>query len=127
MPPSVVAKMVPLQIVPLHPHPTAVQVLASGQERPRRFTKGPGDSTAIVDRTAQVAPPSVLLMIVPAVPTATTVWGLSTTTLFRVFPCGSGFCQNQPESARATAVRANAIKIIQQMRLSSVLSMTELR
>src|SRR5260370_28250838 len=44
----------------------------------------------------------MLFRIVPAAPTATTVFAFTSATPVNRLPCGSGFCQNQPGAASAT-------------------------
>src|SRR5262249_35477070 len=91
-PPSVLRRMIP-------PLPTPVPVLASTKETPKRVAVLPPDWNV------QAAPPSVLRRIVPPPPTATTVLGARVTAAKRLFPCGNGFCQNQPECANDALVR----------------------
>src|SRR5260370_24118570 len=44
----------------------------------------------------------MLFRLVPAAPTATTVFAFTSATPVNRLPCGSGFCQNQPGAASAT-------------------------
>src|SRR5229473_7376992 len=90
-PPSVVSRMVPAA-------PTAVPVLASTKETPKSQWVVP------LDWGVQVAPPFVVRRIVPPAPTATTVLGSRVAAAQRWFPCGSGFCQNQPDCAKDALV-----------------------
>src|SRR6266851_4249320 len=90
-PPSVERRMVPKS-------PTAVPVLASTKETPRRVVVVP------LDCSVQVVPPSVVRRMVPAAPTVTTVLGSRVAAAQRWFPCGSGFCQNQPDCAKDALV-----------------------
>src|SRR5215472_2616902 len=94
-PPSSVRTMVP-------PEPTAVPVLASTKETPSRFSVVP------LDWDVQVVPPSVVRRMVPRLPTATTVLRFGAATAKRSFPCGSGFCQNQPDCAKDVLVPSTA-------------------
>src|SRR5216683_1512614 len=74
--------------------PTPVPVLASTKATPKRLLVVP------LDWGVQVAPPFVVRRIVPPAPTATTVLGSRVAAAQRWFPCGSGFCQNQPDCAK---------------------------
>src|SRR5262249_6833001 len=71
--------------------PTAIPVLASTNEMAFSWPLVP------LDRGVHVVPPSVVRRMVPKSPTATLVFPSRIATARSPFPCGSGFCQNQPD------------------------------
>ncbi len=83
-PPSVVRRMIPAS-------PTTVPVSVSEKETAVSFKVVP------LYWTVQCAPPSTVRMIVPARPTAVPILCAANVTSCRSFPCGRGFCQNQPD------------------------------
>src|SRR5229473_1056836 len=76
------------------PPPTAVPVLASTKKTATRILAVP------LDWGVQVSPPSVVRRVVPTSPTPTTVFRSGIAAGRSVFPCGRGFCHNQPDCAK---------------------------
>ena len=95
-------------MVPLFP--TAVPVLALVKETSWRSFVVP------LDWLIQVLPPSVVRRIVPFHPTTVPVLASVKETPLRLFPCGSGFCQNQPSCAKViskpTTKRESNIRVL---------------
>ena len=72
------------------PSPTTVPLFASVNETPLRSFIVP------LVWIIQLSPPFVVRRIVPPSPTAVPLFVYANETPLSVFPCGKGFCQNQP-------------------------------